>query len=112
MKNFLLILMTGFLASCSKYSDGTSVWADGVWIIFWLPFLASFAFLYFAWKAHKSNSTIQHPTGGNNPNLPGGGSWIEDNTGNVPLHKIGQFWFFVILQVASWAIVVYQNSQV
>lgn len=104
MKTVLFLLMAFAFASCGHYSDGTSVWAGGAWLIFWLPFVASFVFLYFAYRASRSNSTTQVDLG--TPKAR-----IEDNTGNVPIYKTGQFWFFVVLQVFAWGAVVYQNME-
>lgn len=94
----LLAFTVLLLVSCSKHSDGTSVWAGGLFILPILT-LAGAAFFYWkAYKASKSNSTTQH------------GTTIEDNTGNVPIHKTGWFIFSMGLLIATIAIIWMVNS--
>jgi hypothetical protein len=104
MKNLILFFLAFALASCGKFSDGTSVWAEGAWLLFWLPFLGSFPFLYFAYRASKSGSTKIINKGTKDAK-------VVDGEGNVSIFSTGQFWFFAILQAAAWGIVIYQNSQ-
>lgn len=92
---FALLLMS---AGCGKHSDGTSVWAEGLFLVALLPFLGSLYFFYTAYKASKSNSTTQV------------GTTVIDNTGNVPIYKTGRFWFGVALIVATIAIIWAVNS--
>lgn len=70
-------------------SNGYKPFSGGLWIIPVLCFIGGCIFFYFAWQAHTSNSTITGPGG------------VIENTGNVPLTQIGQFWFAVICWVAS-----------
>jgi len=97
MRRLLFFLVTCFLfASCSHYHDdpSKSVWSGGLWLIFWLPFLGSLVFAYYAYKAHESGQMVRK-------------SEFEEwkpGEGKVPYYKIGQFWFFVILQLAAWII--------
>jgi len=57
-----------------------NVWAEGLWIVPLLPLIGFFIFMYRAWKASKSNSTIDMGYHG-----------VKDNTGNVPIYKTGYF---------------------
>lgn len=105
MKQFLMFLFAIVtLTSCGHYSDGTSVWAEGAWLLFWIPFLASWLFLYFAYRASKSGSS--QLINRHSPNV----KRVESDE-NVPIYKTGQFIFFVILQLASWGVVFYQNYE-
>lgn len=108
---FLLVASGSFLlASCGKFSDGTSVWGGGLGIIPWLTGIGAVACLVIAYLSSKSNSTTQHSSGGKNPNIPGGGPWTEDNTGNVPFYKLGWFYFSVALAIATIIIVIMVNA--
>lgn len=95
----LFILTTLTLTSCGKFSDGTSVWAEGLWIIPVLMFLGGAWFLYLAYRASKSNSTQQ---------VPGG---TKDNTGNVPIYKVGKFWIGIALVVLTIIVMLHQSAQ-
>lgn len=99
MKYILSIAGLFMLASCGKFSDGTSVWADKVWLIPVLGVLGGLVFIALAWKASKSNSTTQ---------IPGG---TANNTGNVPITKLAKFWGGVLLIVFAIVVIIYQNSQ-
>jgi hypothetical protein len=103
---FLTMLL---FSSCAHFHDEPtkSVWAGGLWIVFWLPFLGSFFFLYKAYQSSKSG-TIE------------GGSWndpkirdVRTKDGkqiNIPIWKTGRFfYYFVILQVVSWGICIGVN---
>lgn len=98
-KATLFILSTLLLTSCGKHADGTSVWAEGVWIIPMLMLLGGLTFMYLAYRASKSNSTQQYSGG------------TKDNTGNVPIYKVGKFWLAVALFVAAVVVVIVQNSE-
>ena len=67
----------------------------GLWIIPLLTFAGSMIFLYQAYKASKSNSTTQL-----------GDGRTLDNTGNVPIYKVGRFYFSVALFVATIVILL------
>jgi hypothetical protein len=95
---FLLLVASMFLSSCGKYYDGTSVWAGGAFLVFWIPFIGSFVFLYFAYKASKSGSVQTTRERGR-----------EEFDKNIPIYKVGQFYFFVALQIFSWIVVIVQN---
>lgn len=96
-----LIISTAFvLTGCAKFEDGTSVWADGLWIIPTLTSIGAIIFGVAAYRGSKSNSTTRIP------GAPGQPDQIIDNTGNVPIYKFGQFWFSVALVVATIVIVL------
>ncbi|MBC7947754.1 MAG: hypothetical protein H7Y42_07730 [Chitinophagaceae bacterium] len=91
---FLFLFMTMALTGCVKFHDDPtkSVWSEGLWVVFWLPFLGSLWFLYVSYRASRSNSTHDK------------GNVVLDNQGNVPIYKVVQFRFFVALQIAAWVI--------
>lgn len=95
---FLLFSLLILTAGCGKFSDGTSVWQGGLFLVAVLPFLGSLYFFYTAYKASKSNSTTQE------------GTTIVDNTGNVPIYKVPRFWFGVVLLAATAIIIILVNS--
>ena len=86
----MAILLTG----CAQFSDGSSVWQEGLWIIPTVTGLGALLFFYFAYRASRSNSTQQ---------IPGRGK--VDNTGNVPIYKTGFFVFSMILVLATIVII-------
>ena len=99
MKKLILFsLLTVLLMSCGKFSDGTSVWQDGLIIIPLLTGLGSLIFFYIAWLKSKSGSEQQTPTG------------YKYSDKNVPLYKIGQFWYSVALAVATIVIIIMVNA--
>lgn len=75
----------------------------GLWIIPLLTFAGSIIFLYQSYKASKSNSTTQVKAGD-------GSYYTKDNTGNVPIYKIGRFYFAVALFVATVVILLAMYS--
>lgn len=86
------------LQSCGKFSDGTSVWAEWTWLVPVIPGIGSLIFLIIAGLKSKSGSDQQTPSGYH--------SYRED----VPIYKIGQFWFAVALLIATIAIIWAQNA--
>ena len=101
MKSIILfVLASVFLMSCGNFSDGTSVWQSGLWIVPWLTGVGAAIFFALAYKSSKS---------GSNKILPNGGISKEEG-GNVPLTQLGFFWFSVALAVATIVIVIMVNS--
>lgn len=96
---YLLYSLLILLSSCARHRDGGSGWDGGLWIIPTLTGLASLWFCYLSVKASKSNSTQQMPDGS-----------IKNNTGNVPVYKMGKFYFFLIFLLATAAIIVLVNG--
>lgn len=94
-----IILLTG----CSDFHDapGVSVWSEGLWLAFWVPFLGGVWFYYLAYRGSKSGSYKQATD--RSP-----GRFVSHK--NVPIYKIPKFWFATALQVIAWAIVWYVNS--
>ena len=78
----------------------TNLFGEGLWLILVIPFLASLWFLFVAYKKSKSGSEKQ---------LPGGGYDYSDT--NVPIYQIGQFWFGVVLFVATIVIFLIQRGE-
>lgn len=69
--------------------------SGGLWL---LPFIVLFAGIFCLYKAYqqsKSNSTTQVNKG---QGVPG---TIHDNTGNVPIYKLGLFYWGVALVAVS-----------
>lgn len=103
MKSLLAFLFLAVvLTSCGHFHDAptVSVWADGLWVTFWLPFLGSLPFFYQAYKGSKSSSLTR----------PDSQLAWQPSDKNVPIYKIWRFWFGVALQVIAWGIVIYVNS--
>jgi hypothetical protein len=96
---FLFLLFSMMLTSCTHFNDGTSVWAGGLWLIFWIPFLGSFVFAYYAYKAHES---------GYRKRKTEFDRW-EDADGKLPYLKIYQTWFAIALQVIAWGVCIGVN---
>ena len=100
--NVLSIVLVALfvLSGCAKFEDGTSVWADNLWIVPSLTAIGSLIFLIVAYLGSKSNSTTTiYPKDGGQP-------IVTDNTGNVPIYKFGQFYFAVALAVATIIIIL------
>jgi heme/copper-type cytochrome/quinol oxidase subunit 2 len=95
----LIIAITWFgLLSCAHFHDtNTSVWSGGLWILPWLTGIGAIVCYVLAYFSSKSNSTTQTKHG------------TIDNTGNVPITKLGLFWFGVALTVATIIIVYVVN---
>lgn len=94
----VLILFMFILQSCGHYPDGTSVWAEWTWLVPVIPGIGSIIFFSIAYAKSKSGSNQQTPGG------------IVDSDKNVPIYKIGQFWFSMILLAAAVAIIIAQNA--
>ncbi len=106
MKRYLLfsLLAISFLSGCATFHDEptVSVWAEGGWLVFWLPFLGSLLFFYLSYRASKSGSEAL-------PNSSGVKPYKSDK--NLPIYKTGgKFYFAVFLQGAAWFAVWYFNS--
>lgn len=95
----LMLFVSVLLISCGKFADGTSVWAGGVWILPVGLFCASVYFLFIAYTKSKSGSEQQTKTGY---------SYSDEN---VPIYKIGQFYFAVAFFVAAIVVIILQNSE-
>lgn len=107
MKKLLFFLIACVaLMSCGHFHDEPtkSVWAGGLWVLPWLTAIGSVIFFVLAYLSSKSNSTTQRNTGS-------AGAYVEDNTGNVPIYKLGFFWFGVILAVATIIIIIWVNAE-
>lgn len=98
-KVILFSLVSILLMSCGHYADGTSVWSGGLFIIPWLTGIGSAIFFVIAFLKSKSGSEQQ---------LPGGG-YIQSKE-NVPIYKIGQFYFACALLVATVVIILMVNG--
>ena len=96
-----IIISAAFvLTGCAKFDDGTSVWAKELWLAPTLTGIGSLIFGIAAIIGSKSNSTTRIP------GAPGQPDQILDNTGNIPIYKFGQFWFSVVLALATLVIVL------
>jgi len=101
--SFIAVFAVSLIAmSCGKFSDGTSVWQAGLWIIPWVTGLGALWTLYRAYRASRSGSW----------------RWVkkdkvwfkEESDINVPIYKVPQFVWFVILAVATIVIIIMVNS--
>ena len=89
------VLAILFLTGCVNFAGtDTSVWSGGTWLVPVLTFGATIAFGYSAYKSSKSGSTIY---------VQGQGETESDE--NVPLYKIGTFWYAVVSLVATLIII-------
>lgn len=99
---YLLAFMAMFsFSSCSTFKDDptVSVWAEGGWLLFWLPFLASIGFLWFSYKQSRSGSSKQNSLGR---------TIYSDK--NVSIFGLWRFRVGVILLIFSIGLVIYFNS--
>lgn len=97
MKNLLLFGLI-LLASCGKHRDGTSVWAEGLWLVVALPLIGAVIFLISGYRSSKSGAEQQ---------LPGKG--MTDVPGNVSFFKTWQFKFGAALLIATAVIIFLVN---
>jgi hypothetical protein len=99
MKKFLLfsfsVLLIFLFTGCAHYSDGTSVWAGGLWLVPSVTSFGAIAFFIAAYRSSKSGSW-------KNPQYSGGKN-VEG--GNVPIWEHGFFWFSVACAIATVAII-------
>jgi hypothetical protein len=86
----LILLASLFLTSCGKFSDGTSVWQSGLWIIAWL---CPIGIALLAWSGYRSSKSGDETP---DPNYPGGWRYSDNN---VPFIKTWQENFIAILFV-------------
>lgn len=100
-KTILFVLVSIFLMSCGHHRDGTSVWAEGLWIIPVGLLLASAWSFYRAYRASKS---------GSNPYDASGKLRRDIETGNVPIYKVNAFKFAVVFLVAAIAVLIMVNA--
>ena len=99
MKNLILVFFASLLlTSCGHYRDGSSVWQAGMWIAPLLTFIGFAYFLTTAWKSSRSGSNINIKYGGG-------------ESGNVPIWKLGRFYFAVIFFLATIAIIWAVNAE-
>ena len=94
----MLTLLISILTGCGHHRDGTSVWAEGLWLVL-VPFAGvAVWFFYQAYKAHDSGGIQQ---------IPGGQKYDDDKT---PYHKIPQFWLGIACVVADIVIALMVNA--
>lgn len=101
-KTILFAIVSMFLMSCGHHRDGTSIWAEGGWIIPLIPAIGAVLFFISAYRSSKS---------GSNPYDAGGKLRKDIETGNVPMYKTWQFLFAVALTLATIGIIVWQNAE-
>lgn len=102
MKKVILFALSAILLmGCGKFSDGQSIWAEGLWVLPLLTGLGAIWFWYVTLKAQKSGSNI----------IDVSGKITDREGGKMPLYQIGQFWFAVGLTIATIGIVVWQNLE-
>lgn len=94
----VVLIFLSPLQSCGRFSDGTSVWAEWTWLVPAIPFIGFIVFGVIAFRKSKSGSDQQTTSG------------IVQFKKNVPIWKIGQFWFSVALLLATIGIIIAQNA--
>lgn len=101
MKYLLTIFTALLLTSCAHFSDGSSVWGGGLWIV---PILTSLGTTFFGWQTYKVWKS------GSNK-IDSAGRVTDDEGGKIPFYKVPQFKFTVSLLIATIAIVLYVISE-
>lgn len=98
MKSLLSMLLIGsllFLESCGgKFKDGTSVFAEGLWLVPTVLLVGGSILIGVAYLQSKSNSERQRAGGG-----------YDQNLGNIKITKLKRFWgglILTILGLAAW----------
>lgn len=103
MKKFLFALLSvltlGLLTGCGKFSDGTSVWQGGLWLVAALPAAGALIFGFLGFKDWKS---------GTQQTLPNGQIVYSDK--KLPFYKVPYFIYSAALIVATIAIVLLVNA--
>lgn len=92
------------LASCGKFSDGTSIWQGGLWAIPTITTIGTIVFLFLAYKASQSGSKIQTKD-------ERGVAVTKYSDENVPIYKTGYFIFFIGFLIATIAIIITVNAE-
>jgi membrane protease YdiL (CAAX protease family) len=99
--SLLALFTTVLLTSCGKFSDGSSVWQGGLWILPVICVLGGLFFVYQGFKNSKSGSFTQ------DQNVRGG---IVNSKENIPLLKQPRFWIGAVMLVAALVIVIAVNG--
>lgn len=98
------ILLMLFLTSCAKFSDGKSVFSEGLWIIGVLLALGGSALIIASYVGSRSGSWQWVGLGTPDVHM------VEDDK-NVSIFSNKMFWGGVILFAFLVFFIVYQNSQ-
>jgi hypothetical protein len=90
------------LSGCANFYGSTqSIWSEGLWILPVISSLAALWFLYVSYKASRSGSTgydyQKHAT-------------TNDNV-NIPIYKVAQFKYFLILTLATIGIIIWVYAE-
>lgn len=97
------VAITWITCFSAFFADGEGwLWQGGLWIIPVLLQLGALWFLYIAYRAHRSGS---HPIDGMGRIL------FDQDAGIMPIYKIGQFWFFVGLQLGALGVLIWQYME-
>lgn len=96
----ILPLSALFLTGCGRHRDGTSVWAEGLWVLPAVLSIASLWFFFVAWRASRSGSSKQ---------IPGRGTVYSDE--NVKIWKVWAFWFGVAFAAATVVMFIVVNGE-
>lgn len=98
-KLIIAIACAMLLSSCGHFKDGTSIWSDFLWVVFWIPFIGSLLFLSKA-LVQKKGGAVKII----------GGATTNEKARPYKLYELWRFKAFVVLQVFCWALVWYLNS--
>lgn len=89
--------------SCGKFSDGTSIWKEGGWIVPALTFVAGLIFLFFGIKAWLSGSSQYQKVDGVDR--------LVHSDKRVPFFSVGQVLFAIAFFIATIVIIIVQNLE-
>ncbi len=99
----LLFFMLGLVAlsACGHFHDEPtkSVWAGGLWLVFWIPFLGGLWFLYLSLRSRSSGTW----------KIVDGVTTNQDG-GKQKLTKFGKFIIGMGMIIASIVIAILVNS--
>lgn len=103
--SFLFIVLISMMAmSCGKFSDGTSVWQEGLWTIPWLLLAGAGVCWYLTIKSWRAGGTQ---------------GWVKKNDyqseyttddKKFPIWRASFFWFAVGLTIAAIVVIIMVNA--
>lgn len=105
MKKLLFALLSVFLFSCKRYPDGTSAFAEGLWVIPTIFALATCFFSYLTYASWKKGGTRGWEYINN--------KWvITEDDKKFPIWKASYFVYAVACLIATIVVIIVVNSQV
>ena len=99
MRTTIFLFMVTLLSSCGKHSDGTSVWAGGLWLVAAIPFVLALYFGYIAYR-QSSDGAVKIESG-----------WVTDKPAKkMKFYEVPYFWGFVISVLAFIVAIIAVNA--